>query len=138
MGRLGLNVARQPTDPALADAWETQRDQYNQQTAAGLTAILPPGAANRAGFNSGLREFLEMDFPPAQAREFPGQLAIALKVREDERTIAIRGRKDLPQLAMRLSRKGSEQTLSRPATRSAHPPPFRIPLNTIGPAARTL
>ena len=71
MDQLGLNAARQPTDPTLADPWETQRDQFNQQTASGLTSILPPGAANRAGFNAGLMEFLEMDFPQLKSGSSP-------------------------------------------------------------------
>ena len=62
MNELGLNSAKEPTDPKLEEAWEERRDQFNEQTAAGLKAILPPGAGEKAGLSAELMEFLEMDF----------------------------------------------------------------------------
>ena len=62
MAEQGLNSAKEPTDPKLEEAWEERRDQFNEQTAAGLKSILPPGAAEKAGLSAELMEFLEMDF----------------------------------------------------------------------------
>jgi len=62
MNQLELNAAREPSDPALEEAWEGRRDKFNEQTAEGLKALLPPGAAERIGFGPELMEFLEMDF----------------------------------------------------------------------------
>jgi hypothetical protein len=62
MNQLRLNAANEPSDPKLEEAWEAQRDAFNEQTAHGLKAVLPPGAAERVGFGPELLEFLEMDF----------------------------------------------------------------------------
>ena len=62
MNQNELNSAKEPTDPTLKAAWEERRDQFNEQTAAGLNAVLPPGAVGKAGVGPGLMEFLEMDF----------------------------------------------------------------------------
>ena len=62
MNQLRLNAANEPTDPKLEEAWEAQRDAFNEQTANGLRSVLPPGAAERVGFGPELLEFLEMDF----------------------------------------------------------------------------
>jgi len=62
MNQLGLNAAKEPTDPKLEGAWEEQRDQFNERTTEGLKGILPPGAAEKAGLSKELMEFLEMDF----------------------------------------------------------------------------
>jgi hypothetical protein len=62
MNEQGLNAAKEPTDSALEEAWEERRDSFNEQTAQGLKAILPPGVAEKVGFGPGLMEFLEMDF----------------------------------------------------------------------------
>jgi hypothetical protein len=67
MGQLGLNTAKEPTDPTLEKQWEERRDQFNEQTATGLQALLPPGAADKAGINAQLMELLEMDFDKAEA-----------------------------------------------------------------------
>jgi hypothetical protein len=62
LNQLELNTAKEPTDPKLEEAWEARRDAFNEITANGLKAILPPGAAEKAGFGPELMEFLEMDF----------------------------------------------------------------------------
>ena len=62
MNQLELNAAKEPADPKLEEAWEERRDAFNEQTATGLKAILPPGAAEKAGLGPELMEFLEMDF----------------------------------------------------------------------------
>lgn len=62
MNQLGLNAAKEPTDPKLEEAWEERRDKFNEQTAEGLKAALPPGAAEKINFGPELMEFLEMDF----------------------------------------------------------------------------
>jgi hypothetical protein len=62
MNQLGLNAGKEPTDPKLEEQWEERRDQFNEQTAEGLKGVLPPGAAEKAGFSKELMEFLEMDF----------------------------------------------------------------------------
>jgi hypothetical protein len=62
MNQLRLNAANEPTDPKLEEAWEAQRDAFNEQTASGLKSVLPPGAAEKVGFGPELLEFLEMDF----------------------------------------------------------------------------
>jgi len=62
MNQLRLNAANEPADPKLEEAWEAQRDAFNEQTANGLRTVLPPGAAERVGFGPELLEFLEMDF----------------------------------------------------------------------------
>jgi hypothetical protein len=62
MNQLGLNAAKEPTDQALEEAWEERRDHFNEQTAEGLKAVLPPGVAEKAGISKELMEFLEMDF----------------------------------------------------------------------------
>lgn len=61
----GLNEASQPSDPAQMDAWEARRDQFNEQTVAGLRQVLSPQIADRAGINTQLLEFLERDFDKA-------------------------------------------------------------------------
>lgn len=66
MNQAGLNTAKGPTDAAARDRWETRRDAFNQQSAAGLAAVLPPGAAARAGVNPQMMELLEMDFDKAE------------------------------------------------------------------------
>lgn len=68
MNQLGLNSAKEPTDPKLEEAWEERRDQFNEQTATGLKGILPPGAAEKVGFGPELMEFLEMDFDKLNLR----------------------------------------------------------------------
>ena len=72
MNQLGLNAAKEPTDPKQEEAWEERRDQFNEQTADGLKKVLPPGAAEKAGISKELMEFLEMDFdkikPPAATK----------------------------------------------------------------------
>ena len=67
MGQLGLNTAKEPTNPTLEEQWEDRRDQFNEKTATGLQALLPPGAADKAGINAQLMELLEMDFDKAEA-----------------------------------------------------------------------
>lgn len=61
----GLNEAKKPTDAAQIDAWETRRDQFNEQTVDGLRQLLTPSVADRAGINDQLMEFLETDFDKA-------------------------------------------------------------------------
>ena len=65
LNALGLNTAKEPTDPAQEEPWEEKRDEYNEETAKGLRAVLPPGAADRAGITPQLMEFLERDFDKA-------------------------------------------------------------------------
>ncbi len=62
MNQLELNAAKEPTDPKLEEAWEERRDKFNEQTAEGLKAALPVGAAEKINFGPELMEFLEMDF----------------------------------------------------------------------------
>lgn len=62
MNQLELNAAKEPTDAKLEEAWEERRDKFNEQTSDGLKALLPPGAAEKAGLGPELMEFLEMDF----------------------------------------------------------------------------
>ena len=62
MNQLGLNSAKKPSDGTLEDAWEKKRDEFNEETAEGLKGLMPAGAAQKAGFNAELMEFLEMDF----------------------------------------------------------------------------
>jgi hypothetical protein len=62
MNQLGLNAAKEPTDPKQEEEWEERRDQFNEQTAEGLKRVLPAGAAEKAGISKELMEFLEMDF----------------------------------------------------------------------------
>ncbi len=65
MNQLGLNDGNKPSDPTLADQWETKRDEYNEETANGLIAILPSAAVKQSGFSSEVLEFLEQDFDKA-------------------------------------------------------------------------
>jgi hypothetical protein len=67
MNQLELNAAKEPSDPKLEEAWEERRDHFNEQTANGLKAILPPGAAEKVRWGPELLEFLEMDFRQAHA-----------------------------------------------------------------------
>ena len=62
MNQNRLNTSNQPTDPELKETWEQRRDKFNALTADGLNAVLPPGAAEKAGIGPSLMEFLEMDF----------------------------------------------------------------------------
>lgn len=62
MNQLGLNAAKEPTEPKLEEEWEERRDKFNEKTAEGLKAALPPGAAEKINFGPELMEFLEMDF----------------------------------------------------------------------------
>jgi hypothetical protein len=62
----GLNAAKEPTDPAKEEAWEKQRDDFNEETVDGIAKILPPGEAARIGFTDKFVELLEQDFDKAQ------------------------------------------------------------------------
>ena len=62
----GLNDAKKPADPAEFDAWEVRRDAFNADTVAGVGALLPPGTADRVGFNNAFMELLERDFDRAE------------------------------------------------------------------------
>ena len=66
LNQQGLNTAKEPTNPAQEEQWEEKRDKYNEETAKGLGAVLPPGAAERAGITPQLMEFLERDFDKAE------------------------------------------------------------------------
>ena len=61
----GLNAAKMPADAEAMDAWEVRRDAFNAATVAGVAAILPPGEADRIGFNNAFMELLERDFDRA-------------------------------------------------------------------------
>lgn len=61
----GYHADAQPEDPAAADAWEEKRDVFNEETVAGVSGILPPGEAERIGFNDRFMELLEADFDKA-------------------------------------------------------------------------
>ncbi len=61
----GFHADAQPEDPAAADAWEEKRDVFNEETVAGVSGILPPGEAERIGFNDRFMELLEADFDKA-------------------------------------------------------------------------
>jgi hypothetical protein len=73
MNQLGLNAAKEPTDPKLEEEWEERRDKFNEQTADGLKRVLPPGAAEKAGLNKELMEFLEMDFDKITPQPAPAK-----------------------------------------------------------------
>ena len=62
----GLNDARKPTDAVQFDAWEERRDAFNAATVTGVGALLPPGVADRVGFNNAFMELLERDFDRAE------------------------------------------------------------------------
>ena len=62
MNAAGLNISKQPGNLVSQGIWELRRDHFNEQTASGLTDLLPPGAAAQAGIGPDLMEFLEMDF----------------------------------------------------------------------------
>ena len=66
MIQAGLNDAKKPADPAQMDAWESRRDQFNEQTIAGLREVLTPEVATRAGLNEQTMEFFETDFDKAR------------------------------------------------------------------------
>jgi hypothetical protein len=61
-----LNAANEPTDPALEEPWEERRDAFNEETAAGAAKILPPGVAEKIGFDSKFLELMERDFDKAK------------------------------------------------------------------------
>ncbi len=65
LNQLGLNSSSKPADPTAQDQWEERRDEFNVQSATGLRALLPPGAADKAGISPQLMELLEMDFDKA-------------------------------------------------------------------------
>jgi len=65
MIQLGLNTARQPTEEKQRDKWEDQRDEFNEDTSAGLRKLLPAGTADQAGITPQLMELLETDFDKA-------------------------------------------------------------------------
>lgn len=60
-----LNNANEPEDPEQEEAWEEQRDAFNEETAAGVARLLAPGEAERIGFTPGFLELLEQDFDKA-------------------------------------------------------------------------
>lgn len=64
----GLNEANKPSDLKQMDAWESRRDQFNEQTVDGLRQVLSPQVADQAGINDQLMEFLETDFDKSGAQ----------------------------------------------------------------------
>ena len=66
MKEKGLNAGNEPDNPAQEEPWEERRDAFNEETVEGLRAVLPAGAADKAGITPQLMEFLEMDFDKAE------------------------------------------------------------------------